>query len=174
MNCRIEGTNFCETISKRSISICLPVCPPGFFLSQGCIVLAECLGRKERCNTGRMRKQESGWVQKNRKQGEAVIRWPLWCTLGFLVLWVIVSCLLNYRKFGAIKSVDEFKSSLEGWWEGPALCTPPGIAECWIWWRGKTADGFNAMFLMPTASNAHRGKKLRRFAMQCKCMCRKN
>ena len=43
------------------------------------------------------RKQEAGWDHKNRKQEEAMIRWLLWCTLGSLLLWVIVCSPLNYR-----------------------------------------------------------------------------
>lgn len=43
------------------------------------------------------RKREAGWDHKNRTQEEAMIRWLLWCTLGFLPLWVIVCSPLNYR-----------------------------------------------------------------------------
>lgn len=94
---------------QKNASICLPIHPPGCFLSHSCIVLAECLGRKERCNMGRTRKQESGWDHKNRKQKEAMIRWLLWCTLGFLLLWVIVCSPLNYREFRVIKAIESFR-----------------------------------------------------------------
>lgn len=86
-------------VCKRGVCVFPSVRPPARFLSHSCIVLAKCLDRMERCDTGRTRKQEPGWDRKNRKQEEAPIRWLLWCTLGFLLLWVIVRSPLNYREF---------------------------------------------------------------------------
>lgn len=103
----------------------LPPCPSSrCFRSLSCIVLAKCLDRKQRCDTGRTRKQEAGWERKNRTQEEAQIRWLLWCTLGLLRLWVIVCSLLNYRSF----RVSDYRTS-EGLmrrmklrWNGKCVC----------------------------------------------------
>lgn len=97
---------------KRDVCIFPSVRPHACFLSHGCIVLAECSNRKERCDTGRTRKQEPGWDRKNRKQEEAPIRWLLRCTLGFLLLWVIVCRSLIYREF-RVSDQSQWKFNLD-------------------------------------------------------------
>lgn len=67
-----------------------------------------CSGRKGRCDTGRTRKQEPSWDQKNRKQEEAPIRWLLWFILRFLLVWIIVHSPLNHSELDEIRANDGF------------------------------------------------------------------
>lgn len=68
-------------------------------------------GRKERCNPGRTRKQESGREHKNRKQEEAMIRWPLWCIVG--------RC--SSKDYGALKVIKAGDSKVQGWYAGKVV-----------------------------------------------------